>query len=282
MKNYDLRIEHLYENGNIDETTGYLCLYVNGKGRKNRFHEHEFYEFFLALNPIVHYINGKTEKLDRGSFVFIKPSDIHGIVYEECKEGDIINLSFSTRIMEGILNYLCLTKTAVDNIMDNCISLSEADTISLFKKMKNIVNGDKANVLQTRILILEMFAMFLKDKSLKSDIPEWFDDMCNQMKKTENYSVGAQRMIDISGKSREYISRCMRKYLGISVTEFVNDIRLSFVAAQLVGGNKSITELCNEAGFYSVSWFNKIFLKKYGMPPKEMRKSGKYNESIDF
>ena len=36
MKNYDLSIEHLYENGNIDEATGYLCLYVNGKGRKNR------------------------------------------------------------------------------------------------------------------------------------------------------------------------------------------------------------------------------------------------------
>ena len=108
---------------------------------------------------------------------------MHGIVYEECKDGDIINLSFSTQIMEGILNYLCLTKTAVDNIIDNRISLSEADTISLFKKMKNIVNGDRANVLQTRIIILEMFAMFLKDKSLKSDIPEWFDDMCNQMKK---------------------------------------------------------------------------------------------------
>jgi hypothetical protein len=47
---------------------------------------------------MVHYINGKTEKLDRGSFVFIKPSDIHGIVYEECKDGDIINLSSCTSV----------------------------------------------------------------------------------------------------------------------------------------------------------------------------------------
>ena len=282
MKNYDLRVEHLYENGNIDESTGYLCLYVNGKGRKNRFHEHEFYEFFLALTPIVHYINGKTEKLDRGRFVFIKPSDIHGIVYEQCKDGDIINLSFSTQIMEGILNYLCLTKTAVDNITDHCISLNEADTVSLFKKMENIANGDKTGILSTRILILEMFALFLKDHSFESDIPEWFDQMCNQMKKAENYSVGAEKMVALSGKSREYISRCMRKYRGITVTEFVNDIRLSFVASQLVGGDQGITELCNEAGFYSVSWFNKIFLKKYGMSPKKMRKSGKYHENFDF
>ena len=282
MKNFNFEIEHLYENGNIDETTGYLCLYVNGRNRKSRFHEHEFYEFFLTLNPVVHYINGRVEELDRGSFVFIKPSDIHGIMYEKCKDNDIINLSFSKQIMENLLDYLCLSKAAVDNIKDNCILLTEAETISLVRKMKRISNGDKNDVMYTRILIFEMLTKFSKEKKLEKDIPKWFDDMCEQMKEQENFFIGTERMCEITGKSREYISRCMRKYLDITVTGFINDIRLAFVASQLVSGNKSITQLCNEAGFYSLSWFNKIFLEKYAMTPKEMRKKGKYNESFDI
>ena len=206
MKNFNFEIEHLYENGNIDETTGYLCLYVNGKNRKSRFHEHEFYEFFLTVNPVVHYINGKIEELDRGSFVFIKPSDIHGIMYEKCKNSDIINLSFSKQIMESILNYLCLSKTVVDNIRDNRISLTEPETVKLSDKLMKIANGDKSNEMCTKILIFEMFTKFLKQKKLENDVPKWFDDMCEKMKEQENFFVVTERLCEITGKRREYIS----------------------------------------------------------------------------
>lgn len=273
MKKFDFEIEHLYENGNVDENMGFLCLYVEGKGRKTRFHEHEFYEFFIALNSVRHYINGKYDELERGDVVFIKPSDIHGIIYDDREKNDIINFSFSKEIMGKLIGYLDVSQTALDNMENNRIRLNETETLSMIKKLKSVMNNEN-NVTYGRIILFEMLTKFLGRREIENNIPKWFEDMCAQMKKKENFAEGAECMVRLSGKSREYISRCMRKYLNISVTEFLNDLRLSYVASGLISTDAGITELCYEAGFYSTSWFNKIFFKKYGLTPKEMRQKG--------
>lgn len=276
MKAYNYEVEHLYEIENTSKQTECLCQRVTGENRNTRIHDHNFYEIFLTLNDVVHFINGKTEQLQRGTLVFIKPIDIHGIMYCDNRKSEIINLTFSSKILHLLLNYLDVSITYIDNLNDTVIILDEIKTLKLTEKLNKIIADNNSDLIYTRCVVFELVTMFFnKSLSEEKSFPIWFEDMCNQMKLKENFCAGAEQMIRLSGKSREYISRSMRKYLGITPSDFVNDLRLSHTAAQLIKTDKSITELCFEAGFYSTSWFNKIFLQKYGMSPKEFRKKGK-------
>ena len=125
--------------------------------------------------------------------------------------------------------------------------------------------------------------MFLiKTTSIGKIYPEWFENMCSLMKEKENFVIGVECMTEISKKSREYVSRSVKKYLGITATEFVNDLRLNYAASKIINTNENITDIALECGFYSVSWFNKMFIKKYGMSPNKFRKRERNYESIDI
>lgn len=282
MSNFNLNINHLSEDENVSPVTGCMCVYVEGCGREIRLHDHDFYEFFLVLDKTFHYINGRYEKLHRGNAVFIKPSDIHGIIYDAENKCDIINLSFSKKVMHNLLGYLDLPITVAEHIRNNCLFLSEVKTVKLCEKLKKSISSEENNEILLKSVIFELFIMLIDSQAEENVFPKWFDDLCTQMQEKENFCAGVPRMAELSGKSMEYVSRCMRKYLNMTASEFVNDQRLSYVASRLINTNCKITDLCMDAGFYSLSWFNRAFKKKYSMTPGKFRKAGNLYESGNF
>ena len=89
-------------------------------------------------------------------------------------------------------------------------------------------------------------------------------------------------MPEISGKSREYIARSFKKFLGITPTDFVNDLKLTYAASRIINTNLKITDICLSSGYESISWFNKMFIIKYGMSPKDFRKKENGYECTDI
>jgi CheY-like chemotaxis protein/signal transduction histidine kinase len=56
---------------------------------------------------------------------------------------------------------------------------------------------------------------------------------------------------------------------GQGVQEFIKSVRLKKSISLLLAGNMSINEIAIEVGFNSQSYYNKCFLKQYGVGPKE-------------
>lgn len=281
MKNY--KVEHLKKKENIDEKTECLCQKVSEENRKTRIHNHDFYEIFLTLTNLQHFINGKTEHLERGTLVFVKPKDIHGIIYNEETKCEIINLSFSPRILKLMCEFASVSQTFLDNLASVKVMLNEYETRKLSEKLEKAISINSADIIYIRQTLFELFTMFLiKTTSMRKIYPEWFENMCSLMKEKENFVIGVERMTEISKKSREYVSRSVKKYLGITATEFVNDLRLNYAASKIINTDENITDIGLECGFYSISWFNKMFIKKYGMSPNKFRKRERNYESIDI
>jgi len=280
MKSYN--VEHLHEQENIDKHSECLCQKVCGKNRKVRIHNHDFYEIFLTLSDTKHFINGKSEKLSRGSLVFIKPSDIHGIIYDENSSCELINLSFSSRLLRVIADYLSISQTFIDSIKQYKIMLSEFETQKLVDKLNNLT-GNNPDIVSIRCVLFELLTMFLSTSSHEDKFfPKWFEDLCLYMKEPENFIIGISRMPELSGKSREYIARSYKNFLGITPTEFVNDLRLTYAASRIINTNLAITDIGISSGFDSISWFNKMFVKKYGISPNNFRKKEKRYEGKDI
>lgn len=75
------------------------------------------------------------------------------------------------------------------------------------------------------------------------------------------------------GVSGPYLSKCFNEELSESFPEFLNGLRLEYAKELLEKTDKKIKEVAVEAAFYNYPYFITLFKKKYGMTPREYKKS---------
>lgn len=277
-----MQVKSLSHKYHIDVDTGcrYRCIF--SESERFLLHQHDYYEIFITVNrKITHVVNGEKQHLAVGSMVFVRPNDIHSYEYEPGDKYNFVNLAFNKETMDDIIKYIngCFdTNSLFESKLPPVFILSPMEKRRLLDRLDelNYINRKDRNQLklQLRLLLLDIFVRCFSNTHISKgeDMPYWFENMCEQMRNQTNFLEGIRRMEEISRKSREHISRCMKKYKGITPTEFINDIRLNYIANMLVNSNVPILDLCYESGFKNVGWFYTLFKKKYGMSPAKFRK----------
>jgi AraC family cel operon transcriptional repressor len=140
----------------------------------------------------------------------------------------------------------------------------------------NIVNWQDKSALKLRMraILADIFVRFFGSISpqTQSRVPLWLSRVLYDMEQPENFSLGIDRMIELSQKSREHLSRTLKKHYGVTITEYVNDLRINYASNLLIKTNTPILDICFNCGFQSVSSFYKVFKNKYSLSPREFRK----------
>ena len=92
----------------------------------------------------------------------------------------------------------------------------------------------------------------------------------------ENYNnpqlMSAKNIADNCGLSVSQFRNLFKRDIGMTLPQYINQTKLSAAIHLLETTDKNISQLATEAGFYEVSYFNRVFQKEYGISPKEMRK----------
>ena len=92
----------------------------------------------------------------------------------------------------------------------------------------------------------------------------------------ENYTDPAKMngtdIAEICGLSTSHFRYLFKKHFGITLPQYINKTRLSSAVYLLRNTQKSITDIALETGFCDVSYFNRLFLREFGMTPGAMRK----------
>lgn len=73
------------------------------------------------------------------------------------------------------------------------------------------------------------------------------------------------------GVSKDWLSRHFKKGTGHSLPEYIRQHRLQTAAELLSVSKHTITEICFESGFQSISQFNRLFYLQHTMSPSEFR-----------
>ncbi|MFE8701383.1 helix-turn-helix transcriptional regulator [Cytobacillus sp. FJAT-54145] len=72
--------------------------------------------------------------------------------------------------------------------------------------------------------------------------------------------------------SQMQLYRMFQDHLGVTPNQYVKDIRLQTARDLLIKSKKDITTISYDAGFGSLSSFERVFKKKFGVTPTEFRK----------
>lgn len=260
-----------------------LYRYVYSETETFNTHRHEFYEFFLILDGnAYHIINGTKTKLTKGSLVFIRPDDEHNYTGINSKPFMFLNISFSVETAKQIFDFLgdgFPSKQLLSSAMPPEVHLNDYELKRFNNRLDNIKIIDPNNFTELktamRTFLFDTFTRYFSSiEQSHESMPLWLEQMCEKMKKGSNFTLGSEYFFTLSDKSREHISRSLKKYTGMTVTEYINSLRLNYIANMLHNSNHSISQIIFDSGFNNISWASECFKEKFDMTMREYRLKG--------
>ena len=128
---------------------------------------------------------------------------------------------------------------------------------------------------ELKILFCDMFMELYKSGAERKDVgfPAWLDAMLERLAVEYDQEIDPAGLARSSGISREHMCRSFRRYLGVSLTQYVNSLRTYRAAWLLRNTDREIADVGCEVGFNNLGYFYKEFTKSFNMAPGEYRKA---------
>ncbi|GGH31095.1 helix-turn-helix domain-containing protein [Paenibacillus segetis] len=255
---------------------------ITGIGNTSGPHDHDFFEFFIIVEGAAyHCINGKRELLSEGSLVFMRPQDIH--YYEQLPGIDcrLINLSFYEKTLMDLLAYLGAgfpKESFLGSAFPITIQLSHQEKLLLQRRMEKLYRIPQHEKqwyrTELRALLAEVYCHYLMHSVVLEphEKPEWFLNLCKEMKKPEHFIEGVPAMISISGKSHAHLCRTFKEWEHQTPLQYLNRIKLQYAENLLLHSDRGILDIALEAGFGNLGHFYKSFKALFGRTPQAHRK----------
>ena len=266
----------------MDKQTEIGYRIVNSRTEYFTEHTHDYAEIFIMLTgKALHTVGRMTQSLQAGDVVFIRPSDVHKYAKIRDEEFTFCNLTFTQDTMKSAFLYLGEGFPAEEMLKSDAPPCARMDTHALkrFSERLNRLGAiapEDAPRRKTalRILLMDILTVVFSDFSPPTEhIPVWLEQLCIRMRTEGGFVHGSEYMLSLAGCTREHLSRSMKKHLGITVSEFISDLRLNYIANMLQNSNRPISAIILDSGFNSISLATTRFKQKYGIPMRLFRKT---------
>ena len=113
----------------------------------------------------------------------------------------------------------------------------------------------------------------LNDLKHISPLPKNLALAIEEMKKEENLKAGIPAFSALSHYSHSHLARLVKKHFGMSLKQYINEMRLQSAYQDIILTNESAEEISERLGFSSFSHFNKIFKARFSITPAALRKN---------
>jgi len=266
----------------VDSRTGCGYRYVYSDTEYFRPHYHDYCEVFLALEgAALHLVNGSKNTVRPGDMVFIRPSDTHDYISHSGQRFSMLNITFTVETLWELFSFLgegFPARELMDAPLPPVVHLTAGELQGFQARMTalNAIYPQDAAALKTalRTLLFEVFTRYFSDFSAgENGIPSWLEVLCAEVRKNGWFVEGSEKLFSLTDRSREHVCRSMKKYMGVTVSEFINDLRLHYIANMLRSSNHSIAQIVFESGFNNLSWASSLFKARFGMTMGNYRKN---------
>lgn len=250
---------------------------------------HMHYEWELTLfeeGVARNVVNGVSYDVSRGDVFLMGPQDLHAIEFvtrphvhrdvyisdadmrlicdslspdfyrKNHKGGTPAPTSRAPRMLE--------TVSAELKDLETAIRLTDVGENNSERRCKSIANG----------IVHFLLSLYLKEEWRKEDtVPRWLYDIVHELQKPENFPKRINEIIKMSNYSHAQFSKIFKQHTGLSLIDYVVNVRLDYAAHLLKTSDLSSLSISSAIGYDSFSFFIKIFKKRYGVTPCEIQKS---------
>lgn len=231
-------------------------------------------------------VNLEKRRVKAGEIVLVAPGMLHSISqdgeetmeYENIlfdaqilfsEQGDACTMEFFKSFLEGTTSYSPWIDGSklFHGKMQDCIL--RADTLCAFhpKAYQLAVKG---------CLCQFFFHLFSNDGTEKSKTNrkpmEKIKKILEKIEKDYKEDLTVEKMAALLGFSQSHFMKFFKANMGKPFVQYLNDYRLTRAARLLAVTARDVLEIAIDSGFSNISYFNRLFKKKFHMTPMEYRK----------
>ena len=225
--------------------------------------------------------------VEAGDIIIVIPGQLHSISqldkytmeYENIifstemlisKMSDTLETEFFIPLLSGniAIKHLITTDDEIHN--DLALCLNKADNIC-----KTFPKGYK---LALKACLYEFFYILFTNADEISETKsnkniDRIKNILNYIEANFKNEISIEEIANVCGFSSSHFMKFFKKNMGDSFINYLNDYRLSMAARTLLSSDDNIIDIAADCGYDNLSYFNRIFKKKYGVTPSAYRKS---------
>lgn len=250
-------------------------------------HWHEEAEFTLITEgQALYHIDLAEYPVEAGDLLFIPPLVLHSISLQEYPKISSETYVFHMNFLGGNSTDICSTRYLTP-LMNQEFSMPylikpEHPVYASLRKIFNQINSLygaavpgyelalKSLFLQTIFLLLQY-----SKRNLSSDTGTSSDKLKQVLDYIEVHyaeNITISELAKLCYFSDYHFMRFFKKHMNMTCVEYINNLRLEKSVELFEHGNTSILDVSLSTGFHNLSYFHKVFKRKYHMTPKSFLK----------
>ncbi len=250
-------------------------------------HTHDYVEaVYMCSGKTTHIINGNTIDLCAGELLFLGQTAKQEIL--PAGKNDIaINFIILPSFFDKSLEMLGEEETPLRKFLTDCLGKTTdsqgylhfkvSDVLPIQNLIENLLwtliydTPNKRNINQTTMGLLFMQLLNFTDRLSYTKKEQ---DILLQVFRyiEDNYKSGSlTELADILHYDLFWLSKEIKEKTGFTYTELLQEKRLTQSAFFLRTTNMKVTDIANAVGYENISYFHRIFYKKYEVSPKKYR-----------
>ncbi len=263
----------------------FIILHDNNTDENFPLHWHDAIEIIMPLeNNFEVFAGGNTYYLNERDILIIPPGELHSMNAPDTGHCLIFLCNNSVLSRSEALNSISEVFTRVILINQNSFeSTSNATKKAMLDIYEEYFQETELSELKVYIKLIEMLIAvyegeILSQKKLSGITDEKFGKynerigfIIKYIKNNYAEDLTLDKLAEISGYSKFHFSRIFKRYVGMSHTDYVSKVRVNAAQQLLLDPKLSITEVAMNAGFSSISSFNRIFKKIKHCTPSEFK-----------
>lgn len=242
----------------------------------------DFCEIYCVLSgEIVNIVNGEKVLMKQGDCCLILKDDKHLLVFLEKKPKDCLFVNFIIKWDYFLhLKYL-LGETALsvfETPETKYFHLNDEERIKLLNRAYFLQTPNDEFEMEAefdcKCIIIDLLKSLAREKQVikeKQNLPDWLKILLKNMKSISNMHRSLEEIVAEIPYSYSYIVKEFKKYLDCSMINYFASIKLRYARELIFNTDKTILDISMMVGYNSLSHFNRIFKKEYGLSPSQLR-----------
>lgn len=271
---------------NIRQAVGYPFNIINQSPATFPLHWHNYVEIILSYQDSVQYeVNGHLYTLAPNDILFIWAGELHALTHQP-QPSDILMIQFDYSVLGDRIDFrdklylfhqLHIIKSAENPQLAAALA-EKLNTIKdlgagsdNFKEVKMCIELYQLFMILGNDLLTTSFSLLSEKKPKQNRTSERMIAVCSYLSSHCTENIPLEAAAKYAGFSTSHFSRLFKEFTADSYTGFITKERLRKAEELLTNPNLSITEAAFQAGFNSISTFNRVFKEYKKCSPTEFR-----------